>query len=254
MGADEAPLTDVWRDWQPAIGPSTPVEFAAQASAFDYWQITDEAYLEEAWTAMFAMLTEFRAQSRGSYDETFRTLMTVLEGDEGSRRFDVTFVVSRPGAEPMWEGLVARVYRELPDGGAPGVSVLLRRPEGAGDEPAAMTLWLFSGFSEAPSLTVALDRAGANWSARVAPGITLRTPEALADDETLVATVLQETFWRRLVGRNYMESDISRRDAIEPTPGPQPVAAGLELGDRDIEQVFSDSVFAPRLTDFPATN
>lgn len=252
MGADDRPLTAVWSQWTAADGPSTPFALPATASAFDYWQVTDQDFIDDAWGAIFAVVGQIRSLAPPQYSETFRTLMTVLEESEGPRRLDLTFATSRPSTGRMWEGIIVRVYRELPSGAAPGVAVLLRRWEGGAAEPESVSVWFYSGFVEAPSLSATFEPTGNTWSTRLGPGVTLERGELIEHDSKVLATVLTQTFWQPFAGTAYMETKLARRDAPIPTPPAQPVAGGLELGDRDIDQVFSDSVFAPRLTIFPS--
>lgn len=251
IGLDDEPLTDVWKEWTPAGGPSTP-RFDVAPTAFDYWQITDAGYIDVAWAALFSMLSEARTQTPGEYGETFRTLMTVLEEDmaEGERRLDVTFLVSDPAAPSQWEGLAVRFWREFPSGAAPSVSLLLRRPEGGPETPTEIAIWFFSGFEEAASMTMKLEQAD-GWRAHAADGIVWTTPRGLDGEPDTVAAVAVQTFWTSFTGKAYVENPFDRREEPTPTPTPQPTALGLQVGDRQIEQVFTGSVFAPRLTNFP---
>lgn len=252
MGLDDEPLTDIWKDWTPATGPSTPT-FAIRPTAFDYWQITDAEYIDVAWASLFSLLSEARTQAPGRYDETFRTLMTVLEEEmaEGERRLDFTFLVSSPTAPTQWEGLAVRFWREFPSGATPSVSLLMRRPERGAETPDEISVWFFSGFEEADSMTMKLSHDG-GWRATAADGIVWETTRDLDGEPDTVATVAVHTFWTGFTDKAYVENPFERREEAKPTPESQPMALGLEIGDRQIEQVFTGSVFAPRLTTFPA--
>lgn len=252
MGLDEEQLTDVWKDWTPNEESAMP-DLSASATAFDYWQVTDEEYLETVWAAFFALLSEARSMvSPADYDPTFRMLMTVLEPEiaAGPRRLDITFIAAKSGSEVLWEGVAFRLWRELPSGATPAVSILLRRSEGGAESPDEALVWFHSGYDEASSMSMRLAHERGNWEMFSGPGIATTAGTAMDGEADALGAVLLQSFWAPIVGSAYLETPIEVREKREPTPAPLPVAAGLELGDRDIEQVFSDSVFAPRLTTF----
>ncbi len=251
IGLDDDRLTAIWENWTPSEGPSTP-SYSSRATAFDYWQITDADYIDTAWAAVFAVVQFARNETDPAFEDTYRTLMTVLEDDtEGERRFDLTFVAAAPGSNTSWEGVIARVYREKANGAAPGIAVELRRPEGGAQTPTSANVWFFSSYAEARSVTLDVDKAAGGWDGTFAEGIVREGTRPLDADPAIVAVVLQQVFWTPFVASSYMDTTVERRDVPLPTPRPHPVAAGLELGDRDIDQVYSDTVFPPRLTAFP---
>lgn len=246
---DDKPLTAQWRSWTPSDAPSTPPALADGATAFDFWQVTDEPFREDAWAALFGVLTEARTIAPDDAADTFRMLMTVLEPEnpEGIAHLDATFFAARPG-QPMFEGVAWRMWRELPSGATPGVTVWLRRASGGAELPTEATLWLYGGFEETRSLTLRVSADA--WLA--ADGIVTHATTAVEGGEPrLMHDILQMRFWKPVVGSAYLDTAIRRRESPTQTPPQQPVALGLALGDRDIEQVFSDSVFAPRFTLFP---
>lgn len=251
MGLADRPLTAMWESWTPSDQMSTPPALTTTAAAFDYWQISDEAVIDEAWIAISAVVSNVRNDTAPLYDDTFRTLMTVLEENEGPRRLDVTFVVSQRDAARPWEGILVRVYREMPDGASPGVSLLLRRRAGGPDAPRDARVWFFSGFEEAPSVSLSLARRDDQWLAHISEGVVLEASQRVNLDASVVAAVLTQTFWTPYTGNAYLEFNAARQTEHLATPATHPLSAGIPLGDRDIEQVFSDSVFAPRLTGFP---
>lgn len=253
LGLGDEPLAADWLEWTPQQQTSTPTSLADDATAFDYWQITDEAKREEAWAAIFGLLGEVRRVAPREYDTTFRMLMTVLEPgtDEGAQHLDATFFAARPGTSSMFEGVGWRLWRELPSGATPGVTVWLRRYEASAERPTEAFVWFYGGFDEAKSLTLRFD--GTNgWAMTVGDGIITTPSTAMKGESRLLEGIIVGTFWQPIIGSQYLETDVERRERTTPTPAQQPTALGLPLGDRDIDQVFSDSVFAPRLTLFPA--
>ena len=255
MGAQNEPR-DTWRDWTPqAQTQSSPQSFDAQATAFDYWQVTDEGQREAAWAAIFGVLSEVRQNAPADYEPTLRMLMTVLEPEpEGAPvRLDATFVAARPGSKAPFEGVGWRLWRELPSGAAPSVTILLSRSAVGPREPDTAVVWLFGGYEEARSLSVQLDgRSG--WVMKLGDGIGVDTTTELSGEGALLSQILRTTFWDPVVSNAYLETSLERRETPEPTPPQHPTALGLSLGDRDIDQVFTESVFAPRLTIYPSTN
>lgn len=249
LGLDDEPLTAQWREWTPVATLSTP-DLNGAATAFDYWQVTDEAFIEEAWAAIFGVLHEARAVAPRAMNDTFRMLMTVLEpqNPEGTAHLDATFFASQRGAQPAFEGVAWRLWRELPSGATPGVTVWLQRQPGGSDQSTAANVWLYGGFAETDSLTVTLAEDG--W--KLSNGLVARgmTPTEHGEP-ALLHDILRSTFWRPVTGPAYIETTLARREEAAQTPQQQPIALGLVLGARDIDQVFNDSVFVPRFTLFP---
>lgn len=246
------PLQADWQEWTPQDARSTPAQLADVATAFDYWQVTDETQLEEAWAAIYGVLTEVRRVAPREYDPTFRMLMTVLEPqmNEEKAHLDTTFFAARPGTSRMFEGVSWRLWRELPSGATPGVTVWMRRQEAGSERPREIFVWFYSGFEEAESLTLHLDGTR-DWAMTVQGGIVTAAKTPMQGEARLLSGILLQTFWQPVIGSSYLETPIQKREPTIDTPPQQPVALGLALGDRDIDQVFTDSVFAPRLTLFP---
>lgn len=247
------PLTADWQEWTPQQTASTPQQLTEKSTAFDYWQVIDERQREEAWAAIFGVLSEVRQVAPRQYDTTFRMLMTVLEpgGVDGVEQLDATFFAARPGTAPMFEGVGWRLWRELPSGATPSVTVWMRRYEADPEYPAEAYIWFYGGFEESESMTLHLD-GSQNWAMRVARGIGTSPTTPIEGESQLLRGILIATFWEPIIGPQYLETAMAKREETVATPGQQPTAMGLALGDRDIDQVFSDSVFAPRLTLFPA--
>lgn len=254
LGSDDRPLAADWLAWTPSDAVSTPASLGDDTTAFDYWQVTDPAQLESAWAAVFGVLGEVRRVTPPEYDATLRMLMTVLEPStaDGALHLDATFFAARPGKSPMFEGVAWRIWREMPSGATPGVTVYLRRFEGTAEQPSQALVWFYGGFAEAKSLSLRLITNAATTQMALGDGIAASPTTPTPGEGTLVREILQQTFWQPFIGSAYLETPIERRDPTQPTPAQQPAALGLALGDRDIDQVFSDSVFAPRLTLFPA--
>jgi len=247
------PLAADWQEWTPRDTSSTPGTLSDHSTAFDYWQVTDNGHREEAWAAIYGVLSEVRRVAPKDYDTTFRMLMTVLEPAEadGSQQLDATFFAARPGTAPMFEGVGWRLWRKLPSGATPSVTVWMRRYEADPEYPAEAYIWFYGGFEESKSMTLHLD-GSQNWAMRVSSGIGTGPETPIAGESQLLRGILIATFWEPIIGPQYLETTIEKREKTLETPTQQPTAMGLPLGDRDIDQVFTDSVFAPRLTLFPA--
>lgn len=249
MGLDDAPLTEVWADWTPADHPPTPA-LAGQADAFDHWEIRDEAFVEATWASIFGVLDTMRRTAPADQEEAFRTLLTVLEPGWSSTPLlvDVTFVVTPAQTERQWEGTLLRIARTLPNGLQPTVSVLSTRRPGDPPTPRRITVWLSPGANEAPAFSRHLiRRQDASWGMFHTDGLTLEGG-ALVDvpDSALIAQILVEASWRRFALDQYVSSAHTDTPAGGAPPG------GLVTADRSIDQVFSDTAFAPRITDFPS--
>ena len=246
------PLAADWLEWHPHQQPSTPSELADESTAFDYWQVTDAAYRDEAWAAIYGLLSEARRLAPRDYDPTFRMLMTVLEPDPaaGPQQLDVTFFAAKRGTHAMFEGVGWRLWRELPSGATPAVTVWMRRYESGSEGPSEAIVWFYGGFDEAKSLTLRFDGRN-NWAMSFADGIATTASTPASGEAQLLRGILLNTFWQPIIGSAYLETTVEKREETTVTPAQQPVALGLPLGDRDIDQVFTDSVFAPRLTLFP---
>ena len=254
LGSADDPLQADWQNWTPQNVRSTPPTLDGTATAFDYWQVTDLAQHEAAWAAIFGLLGEVRRTAPREYESTLRMLMTVLEPDpKAPAQLDATFFAARPGSAIEFEGVGWRLWRELPSGAAPSVTVFLRRDPRGADTPDQAMVWLFGGFDEAPSLTVRLDGVNA-WRTTLADGIADHADTPIDAESALLEAILRDTFWSPVVGPSYIETPIERRQTLQQTPPQQPRALGLMLGDRDIDQVFTNSVFAPRMTLFPTSS
>lgn len=252
MGLDEEPLAADWLEWTPRSGPSTPTQLATASTAFDFWQVTDVEQRESAWAAIFGLLSEVRRVAPREYESTLRMLMTVLEPQmgDGEQHLDATFFAGKPGGAAMFEGVGWRLWRELSSGATPGVTVWMRRYEASPDKPIEAFVWIYGGFEQTKSLTLRLD--GTNgWAMSLNSGIGTVAETPISGEAQLVHAILLETFWLPVVGPQYLETAIEKREPAIETPPQQPVALGLPLGDRDIDQVFTDSVFTPRLTVLP---
>lgn len=253
----------VWRDWKPSPRrDSMPGVFAETVRAFDYWQIRDEAVIEEVWSAVFPVLDTVRAGAGSSaQQESMQLFLEAIEpsGRGEPTRMDLTFLVSSEGSE-RFEGFACRLYRRLDEEGVtPVVTVLLvREPEG-GSTPSRIVVWAAPGFEEPDAVTALFERRDSRWRQGIASGLSLPLGDDLGDEPgdnypsteeeaagEVVAQVLTESIWKRFAGDAYLESPQSGSMANEAGPEDVPRALGLEVEDRMIDQVYSDTKFPPR--------
>ena len=244
----------VWGEWEPAEGrPVRPAELGGRVQAFDYWQVDDAEVVEEVWAALFPVLDAVRGDvDRRGRRNGFDLILEALEpaGGERGTRMDLTFLVSR-SEEAKFEGFACRLYRRLDAGATPAVTVLfLRRPDAA-TTPGRIVVWTAPRFREAESVTAIFERVESQWSRRLMEG--LRFPDFDADEGAsggesgrLAARVLTRAIWKRFAGRAYLESSQSGRRSEEPNPEGVAEALGLEVVDRRIAQVYSNTEFPPR--------
>jgi hypothetical protein len=258
MGLDDSQVEAAWAQWTPAPHSGVPQGFVDEVVAFDYWQIDSAEVVDEAWSGMSALLDYLR---RDGLDDAQRDTVTALLQALDSDRaiMDVTFVVSLD-ADRAAEGLVVRIYRRLEEtsedepGATASVAVYLERPEqpSAGFERAVM--WAAAGFEQPRPFTVSLERADGDWSVRKFDDALYPTP---ADDATsidgaaeLASDIFERAFWTPFVGPAFVEA-IPRAEDEAPTPAPIEPALGLELRERQLEEVYRDTVFPPRMDTTP---
>ncbi len=254
MGLEDGPAKAVWADWSPSEKADVvPEMFVEQVVAFDYWQIESDETREQAWTGVSALLDYLRRESlsEGQAD-TATALLQALDSDQA--RMDVTYVVALDADRPA-EGLVVRVFRELDDAGAvPAVAIYLERREdaGAGYEDAVM--WSSAGFEEAEPFTLALGRADGAWSAQLIDGVAYPVSEPtdapLDEAAQLAANIFERRFWQPFTGASFVEAT-PRAEDQRALPAPLEPALGLEVRDRQIEEVYRDTVFPPRMDTTP---
>lgn len=275
MRLEDAPAQAVWTDWTPAAhAPGLlPAAFVDQVVAFDYWQIDDAQFREQAWAGAASVLDYLRQEDagKGVLDPAQRPTATALlqafdaAGAQGGQ-MDVTFVVSLHPEYAM-EGLILRFYAHLPHQKVtPGLAIFLGRQEGdaAGFEGAVM--WAQSGFEEAAPFTVALERdhttgddggwTAARYDGLVVPGDndtpaaadaqTTPPQDALESAADLAGAIFQQNFWDPLVGAHYVEASIQADAPLALPPGVEP-ALGLTVRERQLEEILRDTLFVPRV-------
>src|SRR5690554_1549460 len=276
MGLDSQPSEAIWTDWTPVARGEQgllPEAFIDEVVAFDYWQIDAGEYEEDAWSGAASILDYLRRESsnggglNAKQRATATLLLQTLDGakeDAGARRMDVTFVVSLD-PEKAEEGLIARFYAPLSDKGAtPGLAIYLGRVEGQSGGFERALVWARPEFEQAEAFTIALNKApasaeGARWSAHQFDGIVAPRGASLADapegeslEEVagLAEAIFKRQFWTPLTGNNYVEAT-ELADTERALPEDIKPAIGLTLRERQIEEIYRDTVFIPR-GDVPA--
>ena len=276
MGLDSQPSEAIWTDWTPVARGEQgllPEAFIDEVVAFDYWQIDAGEYEEDAWSGAASILDYLRRESsnggglNAKQRATATLLLQALDGakeDAGARRMDVTFVVSLD-PEKAEEGLIVRFYAPLSDKGAtPGLAIYLGRVEGQSGGFERALVWARPGFEQAEAFTIALNKApasaeGARWSAHQFDGIVAPrgssesdAPEGESLEEVagLAEAIFKRQFWTPLTGNDYVEAT-ELADTERALPEDIKPAIGLTLRERQIEEIYRDTVFIPR-GDVPA--
>ncbi len=252
LGADRglfgAPArVDVWRDWH-AGGPPLSAPDSLDARAFDFWRVEDDAFATSVWTGLFATLDHLRTMAGRdpSMSRSLHLLMALLEPDAPGHapRLDLTFV-SGDG----WEGVLCRFYRQVEGGAWPGVSMLLRRRQGA-QGPDEVALWGVTGFAEGAPFSASLVQDSARTGrATLRQGISLidQGPGPAGEAEALLVQVLSDAIWPRVSAQAYLEPQLAR---VEADAGPAyPEAAGLRRAQRSFEEILGDTAFLPLADD-----
>lgn len=271
MGLDSQPAGPIWADWTPVARGGQgllPEAFIDEVVAFDYWQIDATEHEEDAWSGAASILDYLRRESsngaglNAKQRATATLLLQALDGadrDSGARRMDVTFVVSLD-PEKTEEGLIVRFYAPLADKGAtPGLAVYLGRVEGGSGGFERALVWARPGFEQAEAFTIALNKApssadGSGWSAHQFDGIVAPrdSSESVSLEEVadLAEAIFKRQFWTPLTGVNYVEAtDLADEESA--LPEDIKPALGLTLRERQIEEIYRDTVFIPR-GDLPA--
>lgn len=254
MGLGDEPATAVWEDWdaKPADGIA-PKAFADTVVAFDYWQVDDEDFIEESWAGVSGVLDFVRREGLPEAQENTATLLLQAldrrQSDEPTR-MDVTYVVSLDQENPS-EGLVVRLYAPISDKGVtPGVAIYLSRDSGSPAEGfERATIWAAPNFAQAEGFTVALEETDAGWVAAKDDGVVYPVGESKSESLTgaagLAREILTKRFWQPLTGAGFVEAKQSATEEREIPSGIER-ALGLEVRERQLEEVYRDTVFPPR--------
>ncbi|AWV89893.1 hypothetical protein [Bradymonas sediminis] len=274
MGLDSQSAQAIWADWTPVARGDQgllPDAFVDEVVAFDYWQIDAAEFEEDAWSGAASVLDYLRREaSDGSglnakQRATATLLLQALDGGAGeanaigARRMDVTFVVSLD-PDRAEEGMIVRFYAPLTDKGAtPGLAIYMGRVEGESGGFERALVWARPGFEQAEAFTVALNQAPASadadgWSARQYDGIVaprdsangeMTQGDSLEEVAGLAEAIFKSQFWTPFSGSNYVEAK-SVADQERALPDDIKPALGLTLRERQIEEIYRDTVFIPR--------
>lgn len=248
LGLGEAPAHPVWEDWAPAPATSLPAETTEPMAAFDYWQLDDPDFVELAWAPVSTLLDSVRRQSPDEAVRDSATLMLeALEpGEEPGVLVDATFYVTE-----RREGVAVRFLRNHHGGGSASVVVLLDRDADGPTSPDRIRLVARPGYEQPSAFSVKLGRDSAGWAATFHSGGTHtdETSGGEIDEARLYADVFTAQLWAPLTGTDYASASRRTGDP-QPVPSPFHEALGLEVGDRDIDRVFTNSVFTPRMDGF----
>lgn len=248
LGLGEAPARPVWEDWEPARVQPLSDQLLEPMAAFDYWQLDDPEFVEMAWAPVSTLLDSVRRQSTDEAVRDSATLMLeALEPGEGSRVLvDATFYVTE-----RREGVAVRFLWDDDGGGSAAVVVLLDRSAEGPTRPDRIRLFASPGYQQPSPFVVQLVRDSAGWAATLdaEAAEATRSLAGESDESGLYADVLTTQLWAPLTGTDYASAS-RRTDDPQPVPSPFREALGLEVGDRDIDRVFTNSVFTPRMDGF----
>jgi hypothetical protein len=243
IGLEDDPV-DVWKDWTASSTvASVPEALPSLAVAFDFWRIGDEPFRREAWEVVFTVLSTMRTLADADMAEAMTLLMSAYDPAYAGAEVDVTFVVDRSRS---WEGLLIRLWTPFEDTTL-GTTVLLRRHADGPHRPLDILVWGVTGFEDNRGFTAHLEDNGTLglWPGVVWPDAPPKTEEQVSK---IVWLVFVESLWKPLTGNAYIESTLMTDG--EGSKGFEE-AAGLERRERLIEEVFSNSVFPPRIGDLP---
>lgn len=225
------PVEVEWSTWTPAVGVPIPDEVLSGWTAFDSAFVPASPDAELAWASVHSVLGLL-----GDGKPKFSMVMSELEGATGP---DLTFVVDKSGRE----GLLARWRTRTAKGIEPQLSVLLTRETGE-SEPSEITIWLDTGAKEGGQSTLRW-RRDASWKFGQTEQLQADVDVADTSDAAQTGAVIIAGLWWPFAEEKYV--DKAGRWANSETRV-EPSNAGLELKDRSIDQVLSDTHFPPRLT------
>ena len=241
-----------WAKWTATPGKA-PHPTLSEINAFDYWQLHDQTFTRDLWAALFPILDTLRSHPDAT-EQTRRSLdamLALMEPGETSKEppiaIDVTFLVGEDGAG-LFEGVLVRFSRNI-EGTIPVLSLMLTR-HGGDVAPTDVLVWGDPAFKESPPFSARLTRSGSS----IVDGHRTR-PVMLGakrhDDlsSALAIDILSRALWPKLTQEAYLESGLARHDAKEPMPPGFEPAGGLEIRDREIEEVLPDTAFPPSLGD-----
>lgn len=194
---------------------------------FDARGVEDPTTRELTWQAINAMLM-------GYSEPSMRMVQAELEPGEDVV-WDLYFLVNLAAER---EGVLWRMSRAQTPGELV-LNVLVERQAGVG-VPERVSLWVSTGVSEP---TPASLRYEAQEECRTYFASGISVPSIQAEDDTcqLAHDLLVALLFTNVSGPRYLEDP----DAETPT---HHTHADLEVRDRQIDEVFSDSAFPPRWT------
>lgn len=217
----------------PAPWRSAEVLAMVERPALEGWVVFDARGVESAatreltWQAISAILAGFA-------DPAMRMVQAELE-PAPDVFWDLYFLVNKADQR---EAVLWRMVRSSSPGELK-LNVLVEREAGA-DTPDRVSLWVSTGVSAPTPASLRYERQN-TCTTYFASGIT--TPSAEIQDNTcqLAHDVLVALLFTNVSGAGYLED----RDVETPT---HHTHADLEVRDRQIDEVFSDSAFPPRWT------
>lgn len=243
MGLEDDPI-DVWSAWTPmAQVDSVPTSFKEQALAFDFWRIDDEPFRQQAWESTFTVLSILRQQALEdeAITSAITLLMSTFDPAYPNTEVDVTFVLDKNHGS--WEGVLVRLWMPY-EQTTIGTSLFLRRLSDGRPSPEDITIWGITGFEENRGFMATLEREG---SLFITSDMEGQSPPHQANLSRAVFALLETSLWTPLTGNAYVEARME--EDPKPTPQGFEAAAGLDLREREIEEMFTDSVFPPRIRD-----
>lgn len=245
-----------------SAAPSAPSAPLLKVSAFDYWALEPGQPLAQAlWPGLFSSLDYMRAQLGASGEQarlrqTFDMLLAVMEPQSGFKRRvgeprqDLTFVTGKDVQGRDFEGVICRMYAIMDNDASPGVVLMMVRRVGEA-QPGEVWLWGSSGHEEGPPFSARLARGDQGQEAQlvVAPGLGESLDGALVQERSEAATLMLEVLikglWPKVSHQAYAEPTLILAKGPQPPVAAYPVAAGLLVKERELEEIYQDTAFMP---------
>ena len=244
------PTGPPWESWQPQEKTDQLVTDLGRMEAFDYRIVEDQAFVEETWRAIFALLDTIRAWP-GQTPATRRTTDTLMLAydvveEAGRIHMDLTYLYG-----PQTEGMLWR-WRMPLDRGAPGQDAQLairfdRALSPAGQGFDSVTIQASADTTQTPKWQAKITATALAFGAEGTGEVTTRA------DHGLELEVLRGALWERAAGEAYLEPGWAGR-AVDLSLAPWPVAGLKTLKERPLENVGLQSAFPLNVEDLEGLN
>lgn len=237
-----------WSAWTPKASAAL-VPHLAHTTAFDHWAL-EPSEVEGVWQGVYPTLDALRLMK--GIPQNVRTsihaLSAQLDPAQGATlHVDVTFLAN---ATELWEGVLVQLYSPRKRGAPAHLAMLIQRSEqarGAG----RVTLWGAQGFEQSSAWTAQLIPAQTQASVSVSSALEIAPAKAVETSSgiALMRKLMVSGVWPKVTGQAYLEPTIKRTTTRVARVDAVPVAAGMPLKERSIEEVLSQTSFVPDIGD-----